>query len=64
MLIAAFEDGSHIDLIQPYALRAPEVILGGKWGASADVWNLGCLVCLFLILNSSDIEIGPAATDI
>lgn len=45
VLAAAFADGYHAALIQPYALRAPEVILGGEWGASTDVWNLGCLVC-------------------
>ncbi|CAL1705919.1 unnamed protein product [Somion occarium] len=41
-------------LIQPEALRAPEVLLGCTWGPSADIWNLGCLIfelltggCLF-----------------
>jgi len=37
-------DGPHADIIQPYALRAPEVILGNGWNTSADIWNLGCLV--------------------
>jgi len=44
-LAAAFVDGYHADEIQPYALRAPEVILGCEWGTSADIWNVGCLVC-------------------
>ncbi|PBK62079.1 kinase-like protein, partial [Armillaria solidipes] len=30
-------------VIQPYALRAPEVYLGIPYGPSADIWNLGCL---------------------
>jgi serine/threonine-protein kinase SRPK3 len=34
----------HSFLIQPEALRAPEVILGGPWGPPVDIWNLGCLV--------------------
>ncbi|PBK85893.1 kinase-like protein [Armillaria gallica] len=39
---------SHIEdpfwgVIQPYALRAPEVYLGIPYGPSADIWNLGCL---------------------
>ncbi|KAG1724359.1 serine protein kinase Sky1, partial [Suillus lakei] len=37
-------DGFHPNIIQPFALRAPEVILGCKWGPSADIWNLGCLI--------------------
>lgn len=32
-------------LIQPHALRAPEVIIGAEWDTKADIWNLGCLVC-------------------
>jgi len=42
--LAAMVDGPHADIIQPYALRAPEVILGNGWHTSADIWNLGCLV--------------------
>jgi serine/threonine-protein kinase SRPK3 len=32
------------DIVQPYALRAPEVILGLKWGPAVDIWSLGCMV--------------------
>ena len=42
--LATMVDGPHADVIQPYALRAPEVILGNGWHTSADIWNLGCLV--------------------
>ena len=31
--------------IQPNYYRAPEVILGAGWSYSADIWNLGVLVC-------------------
>ncbi|KAJ6583093.1 kinase-like domain-containing protein [Mycena vulgaris] len=41
---AASFTGHHAELIQPYALRAPEVILGCGWDSSADIWNLGCIV--------------------
>lgn len=34
-----------INPIQPDYYRAPEVILGTGWGSSADIWNLGVLVC-------------------
>lgn len=42
--LATMVNGFHEDLIQPYALRTPEVILGKGWDTSADIWNLGCLV--------------------
>jgi serine/threonine-protein kinase SRPK3 len=45
---AAAADGPHAAVIQPPALRAPEVILGCEWGPSADIWNLGCLIFEFL----------------
>lgn len=31
-------------LIQPPALRAPEVTIGAPWGTGVDIWSLGCLV--------------------
>lgn len=30
--------------IQTRQYRSPEVILGGKWGASTDVWSMSCMV--------------------
>lgn len=31
--------------IQPTGMAAPEVLLRAKWGYSADIWNLGVLLC-------------------
>ena len=37
--------GDHLsEVVQPYALRAPEVILGLEWGPAIDIWSLGCMV--------------------
>ena len=35
-------------IIQTRPYRAPEVILGLTFGASADIWSLGCLLCYLL----------------
>ncbi|KAM3510477.1 hypothetical protein MY11210_005879 [Beauveria gryllotalpidicola] len=32
------------ELIQPFALRAPEVTIGAPWDTGVDIWSLGCLV--------------------
>ncbi|OCH92620.1 kinase-like protein [Obba rivulosa] len=34
-------------LIQPEALRSPEVIIGAEWDTKADIWNFGCLMYEF-----------------
>ncbi|KAF5345014.1 hypothetical protein D9758_010433 [Tetrapyrgos nigripes] len=44
-----WKDRHFQELVQPSALRAPEVILGYSWSTSADIWNLGCLVTEWLI---------------
>ncbi|KAI0084866.1 kinase-like protein [Irpex rosettiformis] len=44
--------GVNSRLIQPEALRSPEVILGCEWGTKADIWNLGCIVFELLIAKS------------
>ncbi|KAJ7196862.1 kinase-like protein [Mycena pura] len=31
-------------VIQPDALRSPEVALGAPWGTSTDIWNLSCII--------------------
>ncbi|QRV85757.1 kinase domain protein [Ceratobasidium sp. AG-Ba] len=35
--------------IQPFALRAPEVILGRGWDTPADTWSVGCLTTEYMI---------------
>ncbi|CEJ92769.1 hypothetical protein VHEMI08399 [[Torrubiella] hemipterigena] len=32
------------DLIQPQALRAPEVTIGAPWDTGVDIWSLGCIL--------------------
>ena len=39
------EGSTRIHPIQPHRYRAPEVILGTGWSYSADIWNMGVLVC-------------------
>jgi len=44
---AAHPRGAHLSkIVQPSALRAPEVILGLEWGSAIDIWSLGCMVLL------------------
>ena len=38
-------EGHNTQPIQPDHYRAPEVIVGAYWTYSADIWNLGVLVC-------------------
>ncbi|KAI0707314.1 kinase-like domain-containing protein [Earliella scabrosa] len=46
---AHWTDRHFQEIIQPDALRAPEVILGYPWSTSADIWNLGCLITEWLV---------------
>jgi len=39
------EGSTHIHPVQPHRYCAPEVILGTGWSYSADIWNMGVLVC-------------------
>ncbi|KAF8579019.1 hypothetical protein K439DRAFT_1526606 [Ramaria rubella] len=32
------------DQIAPYALRPPEILIGGPWSEEVDIWTFGCLV--------------------
>ncbi|KAJ7512691.1 kinase-like protein [Mycena galericulata] len=36
-------------MIQPIALRSPEVLIGAPWDTKADIWNFGCLMCEFAL---------------
>ena len=38
--------------MQPYALRAPEVILGLGWDPAIDIWCLGCMVKSLFSISS------------
>ena len=50
-LAANWVDRHFIEVIQPLALRAPEVVLGAPWDTSADIWNAACLVRCILIFS-------------
>ncbi|KAG6102907.1 hypothetical protein E4U14_006535 [Claviceps sp. LM454 group G7] len=46
--VASWREKHLSDLIQPLALRAPEVVLGAPWDTGVDIWSLGCLVVEFV----------------
>lgn len=50
---ACWVDHHFTEDIQTRQYRSPEVILGGKWDAGADIWSLACMV------NSLDIRCLP-----
>ncbi|KAF9258803.1 kinase-like protein [Marasmius fiardii PR-910] len=47
------------DDIQTRQYRCPEVILGAKWGPSADVWSLACVV--FELITGGDYLFDPVS---
>ncbi|KAL0058339.1 serine/threonine protein kinase, CMGC [Marasmius tenuissimus] len=47
------------DDIQTRQYRCPEVILGSKWGPSADVWSLACVV--FELMTGGDYLFDPVS---
>ncbi|KAK8127201.1 kinase-like protein [Apiospora sp. TS-2023a] len=42
--VSSWVDKHLCELIQPVALRAPEVLIGAGWGLAADIWNVGAIV--------------------
>jgi serine/threonine-protein kinase SRPK3 len=42
--VASWTDSHLSELIQPVALRAPEVLIRAPWGPAANLWNLGAVV--------------------
>ncbi|KAF8886016.1 kinase-like domain-containing protein [Infundibulicybe gibba] len=46
--VAQFVDDQTTDDITPLGLRPPEVVLGGEWNQSVDIWTFGCLVFTLL----------------
>lgn len=42
--VSSWADNHLTELIQPVALRAPEVLIGAPWDKTVDLWNLGALV--------------------
>ncbi|RXW20011.1 hypothetical protein EST38_g5845 [Candolleomyces aberdarensis] len=47
------------DDIQTRQYRCPEVILGAKWGPSADIWSVACV--LFELITGGDYLFDPAS---
>ncbi|KAF8335635.1 kinase-like protein [Amanita rubescens] len=45
---AQFSSDQTTDNITPLGLRPPEVVLGGEWGESVDIWTFGCMVFTLL----------------
>jgi len=48
---ARIGDGKFAEDIQPFLYRAPEVILRKPWDKKVDIWNLGVLVSIILLLT-------------
>ena len=41
---ACYVDKHYSDIIQTREYRSPEVILGGDYDSSADIWSLACMI--------------------
>jgi serine/threonine-protein kinase SRPK3 len=41
---AQFFNRQTTDDITPLGLRPPEIVLGGEWDESVDIWTFGCIV--------------------
>lgn len=41
---ACWTDGEYTHVIQTRQYRSPEVIVGAKWTAEADMWSMACLI--------------------
>ncbi|CAE6400295.1 unnamed protein product [Rhizoctonia solani] len=54
---ACWTDRHFTEDIQTQQYRCPEVILGAKWGTSADVWSAACVV--FELLTGGDYLFDP-----
>ncbi|CAE6524897.1 unnamed protein product [Rhizoctonia solani] len=54
---ACWTDHHFTDDIQTRQYRCPEVILGAKWGTSADVWSAACVI--FELLTGGDYLFDP-----
>ncbi|ESK87309.1 cmgc srpk protein kinase [Moniliophthora roreri MCA 2997] len=56
---ATWVDHHFTDDIQTRQYRCPEVILGSKWGPTADIWSLACV--LFELITGGDYLFDPAS---
>lgn len=56
---ATWTEHHFTDDIQTRQYRCPEVILGAKWGPSADIWSVSCVV--FELLTGGDYLFDPAS---
>jgi len=45
---SCYENQRVYTYIQSRFYRAPEVILGAKYGMAIDMWSLGCILCELL----------------
>ncbi|KIJ46149.1 hypothetical protein M422DRAFT_778509 [Sphaerobolus stellatus SS14] len=55
---ATWTDHHFTDDIQTRQYRCPEVIIGAKWGTSADMWSAACVI--FELLTGGDYLFDPA----
>ena len=57
--IATWTEHHFTDDIQTRQYRCPEVILGARWGPSADIWSVACVV--FELITGGDYLFDPAS---
>ncbi|KAJ6508062.1 kinase-like domain-containing protein [Mycena vulgaris] len=55
---ATWTDHYFTDDIQTRQYRSPEVIVGAKWGTSADIWSVACVI--FELITGGDYLFDPA----